>query len=296
MLSPLPDDLSAASADWQERLAEIFPSRPVVVRRLMQSEPVRMGAVLDLGVENLRKAYNGSDVGVFTDMITDKSVVNMEFGEYTEAMHDSSKALYARAIADDFQVMTRAVPQHWLAAMANLGAANRISDAIKSRDGCCVLFVGSNHTFTNGHCDVGSSVFMMVQGRKRWVFFPPEDTPYLYPIPQPHNVAFNVGVDVWHPDFERAPLFARARGQEVILEPGDVLFFPSMWWHAVQNLDSETVGVDFAIWDIWGSWRRNSVLAAATLLNPRLVAEMVKSMVQGRSIREVFFAGYRKST
>jgi len=294
MLQALPDDLSAASPDWQARLSDVFPSRPVVVRRLMQNE-IQMGGVLGLTADNLGKTYKGSQVGVFTDLITDKSVINMEFTEYTKVMQNESKALYARAIKDSHQVMSNNVPQDWLASIANLEWAQELSRFIKKRDGCCVLFVGSNHTFTNGHCDIGSSVFMMVQGRKRWIFFPPEDTPYLYPMPQAKNVAFNVGVDIFHPNFEQTPLFANARGYEVVLEPGDVLFFPSMWWHAIQNLDSVTVGIDYPIWDVWGSWKRHSVLAAATLLNPKLIASMGMTMLQGKSIRDVFFAGYYKS-
>merc|ERR1712146_451296 len=103
------------------------------------------------------------------------------------------------------------------------------------------MFVGSNHVWSQAHCDIGSSTFIMVEGRKRWLLFPPSESQYMYPYGQRRNVAFNAGLNVFAPDLESQPEFAKARGFEAVLEPGDVLFFPSFWWHAIQNLDEKTV-------------------------------------------------------
>ena len=43
-------------------------------------------------------------------------------------------------------------------------------------------------------------------------------------------------VSVLKPDLDRYPLFAEARYTDAVLEPGDVLFIPSGWWHAVHSL------------------------------------------------------------
>jgi hypothetical protein len=37
------------------------------------------------------------------------------------------------------------------------------------------------------------------------------------------------------------PFLSLAKGHEVIIEAGDVLFFSSFNWHGVQNLDDLTV-------------------------------------------------------
>ena len=47
-------------------------------------------------------------------------------------------------------------------------------------------------------------------------------------------------------DLERYPLYRVAERQrmELILEPGDALYIPALWWHAVESLDT-TVSVNF---------------------------------------------------
>ena len=49
------------------------------------------------------------------------------------------------------------------------------------------------------------------------------------------------------PDFERHPRFreALAAGQVAELEPGDVLFYPAMWWHHVQALESFNAMINY---------------------------------------------------
>jgi hypothetical protein len=57
---------------------------------------------------------------------------------------------------------------------------------------------------------------------------------------------------------ERYPHFRRARGLSVVLEPGDALYIPSLWWHEVVSevlddgdneggLDSGSGGVNTAV-------------------------------------------------
>lgn len=75
---------------------------------------------------------------------------------------------------------------------------------------------------------------------------------------------------------------------------GDVLFFPSFWWHGVQNLDDETVAVDLPLIDILGSWRRNAIFTLTSLLNPNVIGDSIGALLTGGSLRGVFFAGYRK--
>jgi hypothetical protein len=75
-----------------------------------------------------------------------------------------------------------------------------------------------------------------IAGRKKCVLFSPEDSEYLY----------GGKVDPTRPDFERFPLLRRATRYECILEPGELLFMPSDWWHHVEALEkSITVGYNF---------------------------------------------------
>ena len=70
--------------------------------------------------------------------------------------------------------------------------------------------------------------FSQIVGRKRFVLFSPEDSPFLY----------DGGFDPDAPDFEACPLLARATAVECVLAPGETLFIPNQWWHYVVGLDN----------------------------------------------------------
>jgi hypothetical protein len=54
-------------------------------------------------------------------------------------------------------------------------------------------------------------------------------------------------VDIDSPDLERFPRFAGARdaARTAELGPGDALYIPSLWWHAVQSLDELGAMINF---------------------------------------------------
>ncbi|HYM09320.1 MAG TPA: cupin-like domain-containing protein [Bryobacterales bacterium] len=64
-------------------------------------------------------------------------------------------------------------------------------------------------------------------GRKKCILFSPEDSEFIY-----HGA-----VDPERPDFERFPLFKKARAFACVLEPGEMLLIPSRWWHQVTGLE-----------------------------------------------------------
>ena len=91
------------------------------------------------------------------------------------------------------------------------------------------LFMGPAGSGIRMHLDVGFSSAWNVQvtGRKRWVLYPPEQTPFLY----------EGEVDALHPDLAHFPRFAEARGLELEVGPGELLFIPSLWWHQTVHLE-----------------------------------------------------------
>jgi ribosomal protein L16 Arg81 hydroxylase len=51
--------------------------------------------------------------------------------------------------------------------------------------------------------------------------------------------------DVVNPDLEKYPLFAEARCTTFVLEPGEMLFVPSRWWHTAKMLtESVTLSIN----------------------------------------------------
>ncbi|XP_040213122.1 tRNA wybutosine-synthesizing protein 5 [Rana temporaria] len=85
------------------------------------------------------------------------------------------------------------------------------------------------------HYDVMDNLLIQVTGRKRVVLYSPRDAAFLYLSGDKSEV-----LDVDNPDLSTYPLFSQARRYECILEAGDVLFIPALWFH---NTVAEEFGV-----------------------------------------------------
>jgi hypothetical protein len=95
---------------------------------------------------------------------------------------------------------------------------------------------GAGGKFPVLHYDgAGTHAFLMqIYGRKQYIIYPPEQEPFLYRSPVKPNLSLLN--DVEDPDLERFPLFAKATPIKLVLEPGEMLFVPSHWWHTVRML------------------------------------------------------------
>jgi hypothetical protein len=110
------------------------------------------------------------------------------------------------------------------------------------------LWLG-NRTRTAAHWDLPQNLACVVLGRRSFMLFPPEQVANLHVGPldftlagQPTSLA-----DVWDPDLARFPRVAQAleAAQRAELEPGDALYLPSLWWHAVEGQDEVGAMVNY---------------------------------------------------
>ena len=90
------------------------------------------------------------------------------------------------------------------------------------------------------HYDLMENVGVVVMGRRRFTLFPPDQIANLYMGPlelTPAGTPVSL-VDPDAPDLDRYPRFAEAAqtAQSATLEPGDGIYIPFHWWHAVASL------------------------------------------------------------
>jgi hypothetical protein len=106
-----------------------------------------------------------------------------------------------------------------------------------------------NRTRIAAHFDLPENLACVVAGRRRFTLFPPEQVANLYPGPLDFNPAGQAisMVDFYAPDFDRFPRYRKALDTALVaeMEPGDVLFVPSMWWHQVEGLDELNMLVNY---------------------------------------------------
>jgi hypothetical protein len=110
------------------------------------------------------------------------------------------------------------------------------------------IWIG-NRTVASAHYDMSNNIACCMVGRRRFTLFPPEQVHNLYPgplEPTPGGQVVSM-VDFDAPDLDKHPNFvdALAHAQVADLEPGDVLFYPAMWWHQVEALDDFNVLINY---------------------------------------------------
>jgi hypothetical protein len=168
------------------------------------------------------------------------------------------------------------------------------------------IWVG-NATRVSTHFDASPNLACVVAGRRRFLVFPPDQLPNLYVGPLEHTLAGQPVsmVDPDAPDLDRHPRFAEAmrHARVAVLEPGDAIFMPALWWHNVRaegalnvllnywwDRDPQAAGIAalahalLALRDlpaaeraVWRGWFDHYVFVA----DPALVAGHLPSQAQG---------------
>jgi hypothetical protein len=111
------------------------------------------------------------------------------------------------------------------------------------------VFMGGKGSYTPLHNAGSCNIFTQAYGEKEWMLYSSYYTSILDPDPSPNiyrNTSYSKGFpfNPFEPDFETFPLFKYIDGYRVHLKPGDVLWNPSYYWHAVRNL-TDSIGVGY---------------------------------------------------
>lgn len=101
------------------------------------------------------------------------------------------------------------------------------------------IWIG-NHSVVAPHYDLSDNIACVVSGTRRFTLFPPDQISNLYvgpiditPAGQPTSL-----VNINNPDLVKFPNFIHAleASQTALLEPGDAIYIPSLWWHGIEAL------------------------------------------------------------
>ncbi len=122
----------------------------------------------------------------------------------------------------------------------------------------------SNRSMIATHFDNNYNIACVVSGSRRFTVFPPDQVGNLYVGPMlrtPGGTPISL-VDLREPDHARFPRFREAleSGQEAVLEPGDAVYIPILWWHGVESLDPLNVLVNYW-WNDANAGHHNLVLS-----------------------------------
>ena len=129
------------------------------------------------------------------------------------------------------------------------------------------------------HFDQPKNIACCLLGKRRFTLFPPNQVGNLYPGPLSPTPGGQVVTltDLSQPDFIRFPRLKKALDNAYIvdLEPGDALYYPSMWWHEVEAFARFNAMINF-----W--W----MAAEPYLANPMDVLMHAMMSLRDRPIKE----------
>ena len=106
------------------------------------------------------------------------------------------------------------------------------------------IWIGGGGIVSPLHNDAPHNLFAQIRGRKRFTLYSPANSNYLYAYPPASKIPHMSQVNVDAVDRKRFPLFSHAQAQVLVVEPGDLLFLPSGWWHHVYSI-TKSISINF---------------------------------------------------
>lgn len=136
-----------------------------------------------------------------------------------------------------------------------------------SRSDLFYFFMGGKSTMTPVHDGYAHTVFVQIQGQKKWTFYQTSDRLFLGVRPRRHNYFYSEA-DISNLNDPNYPLLKYAQPITFTINPGDVLFFPSLIWHQVENT-TDSIGVAYKFADLIDGFRSSKMLATLFFLSTK---------------------------
>lgn len=240
---------------FQEEIAPLY--RPAILRGLVKDWPLVQMAHGDV-TEILKDLHQrDSSVGVDAIMLRPESQGRLFYNEAMDGFNFLRKrvritevleqlARYAQFPTPPSVAVQSALIAECLPSLLQDHLMPLLTADVQPR-----IWLG-NHIITPTHIDGSDNIACVVSGRRQFVLFPPEQIANLYigpldfaPTPSPISL-----VNLHDPDFTRFPNYriALEHAQTAILEPGDAIYIPNLWWHHVESLEKINILINY--W--WG--------------------------------------------
>lgn len=96
---------------------------------------------------------------------------------------------------------------------------------------------GMKGVIAENHFDLSRNAITLLYGQRRYILAHPNQCNNMNLLPRGHPSARHSAVDWSDPDLEDFPTFADAHVNEVVMQPGDVMYLPTNWFHYIISLE-----------------------------------------------------------
>ena len=96
---------------------------------------------------------------------------------------------------------------------------------------------GMKGVIAENHFDLSRNAITLIGGQRRYILSHPNQCKNMNLLPRGHPSARHSAVDWSNPDLQTFPTFEEATVNEVVLQPGDVLYLPTSWFHYIVSLE-----------------------------------------------------------
>lgn len=96
---------------------------------------------------------------------------------------------------------------------------------------------GMKGVIAENHFDLSRNAIALLGGQRRYILSHPNQCNNMNLLPKGHPSARHSAVDWANPDLDSFPTFRKAHVNEVVMQPGDVLYLPTNWFHYIISLE-----------------------------------------------------------
>ena len=179
------------------------------------------------------------------------SYKTMAFNEFIDkCLNDNQNYYYLRSVGRDRRAREVAnIKTHFPSIADDFEIPSFLSICDNDCEDCeqnklfsSVFRISSKDLVLWTHYDILDNVLVQIKGRKRVILFPPDNSSFLYLESDKSKI-----IDLDEPMdqlLKKFPLFENAVLYECVLEEGQSLFIPSLWFHNTKALEF-SIGMNF---------------------------------------------------